>query len=404
MRERTVAGSGMQWVGVGLLLIVVLLGVLSFRDQLVYGSGLTGLSQDMPWGLYIGQFALLMGVAAGAASTGLVAYLYDRRTFGRVAVLGLLLAVAASAIGLLFVMADMGRPERMLNVLLYPHPESAMFWDMISCLGFLVLSAVLAAVMLRTERYQLPAPRWLDGVTVVTVLWALGMHTVQAFLYAGLPSLAVWLGPTLAPRFLATAFASGSALLILACMLAKALSGYDVGRSAIGVLTKTMAYAMALNGFLLVVQLWSVSYGAVPAGLEHLRALYLGTGAPSPLPVWGRASLVLTAASLLVLFMPGVRRSERVLAVASAVTLVAVWLDKGVVLVAGAFTPSPLNVATSYVPTGSELAVTAGIWAAGILMAGALYGFAAAVDAATALEFSGSMPRESEMERERRTA
>ncbi len=120
---------------------------------------------------------------------------------------------------MLFIFVDMGQPTRVLNVLLYPTPHSMMFWDMVSLSGYLVLNAVIARVTLKSEREGVKPPHWIKPVILLSIPWAVSIHTVTAFLYSGLPGRSLWLTAILAPRFLASAFASGPALLILLCLL-----------------------------------------------------------------------------------------------------------------------------------------------------------------------------------------
>src|SRR3990167_5756415 len=213
--EKALVGNRRYWTWIGALLVVIVLGVLSYLRQLHVGLGITGLSRDVTWGLYIAQFTFLVGVAASAVVVVLPYYLHDYQAFGKITILGELLAVSAVVMCLLFIFVDMGQPERALNVILYPTPTSIMFWDMISLGGYLVLNAVIAGLTLGAERRGAAPPRWLRPIVVLSLPWAASIHTVTAFLSSGLPGRRLWLAALLAPRFLASAFASGPALLIL---------------------------------------------------------------------------------------------------------------------------------------------------------------------------------------------
>ncbi len=192
-----------------------------------YGLVITGLSRDVTWGLYIAQFTFLVGVAASAVMVVLPYYLHDFKAFGPITILGEFLAIAAVVMCMLFIFVDMGQPTRVLNVLLYPTPHSMMFWDMVSLSGYLVLNAVIALVTLRAEREGVAPPHWIKPVILLSIPWAVSIHTVTAFLYSGLPGRSLWLTAILAPRFLASAFASGPALLILLCLLLRRVSRFS---------------------------------------------------------------------------------------------------------------------------------------------------------------------------------
>ena len=121
---------------------------------------------------------------------------------------------------ILFIFVDLGQPARVLNIILYPSPRSLMFWDMISLSGYLLLNATIALVTLSAEREETPAPAWIKPLVLLSIPWAISIHTVTAFLYSGLPGRSFWLTAILAPRFLASAFPAGPALLILLCLIA----------------------------------------------------------------------------------------------------------------------------------------------------------------------------------------
>ena len=106
------------------------------------------MSRDVSWGIYIAQFTFFVGVAASAVMVVLPYYLHDVKQFGKITILGEFLAVAAVVMCMLFIFVDMGQPMRVLYVLLYPTLHSMMFWDMMSLSGYLVLNAVISAVML----------------------------------------------------------------------------------------------------------------------------------------------------------------------------------------------------------------------------------------------------------------
>ncbi len=232
MIEKALAGSRRYWFWIAGLAVVLAIGFACYFRQLQEGLAITGLSRDVTWGLYIAQFTFLVGVAASAVMVVLPYYLHNFKAFARVTILGEFLAVAAVIMCMLFIFVDMGQPTRVLNVLLYPTPHSMMFWDMISLGGYLVLNAVIALVTLRAEREGVVPPRWIRPIIFLSIPWAVSIHTVTAFLYSGLPGRPLWLTAILAPRFLASAFASGPALLILLCLLIGRVTRFSVAREA----------------------------------------------------------------------------------------------------------------------------------------------------------------------------
>jgi molybdopterin-containing oxidoreductase family membrane subunit len=347
--------SPKQRLWVAALAVLIALGLACYLRQLDHGLGLTGMSRDVSWGLYIGQFTFAVGIAASAVMLVLPYYLHNTKAFSQIVLYGEFLSVAAVLCCLLFILVDMGQPARVLNMLLYPSPRSVMFWDMLSLTGYLALNTVIAAATLRSERRELPPPAWLRPIVLLSVPWAISIHTVTAFLYCGLAARPAWFTAILAPRFLASAFASGPALLILVLRAARV----RVESAALRKLTVIVTYAMALHIFFILLELFTHFYSGIP---HHAL----------PLLTWIAA--ILAAISLLLL------TSSR-LTLACSLTFLSLWLDKGLNLVISGFIPSPLNAVTPYVPTLPEISIAAAVWSCGALIATLLFRTAVSVRA-----------------------
>ncbi len=209
MLDKALKGSGRWWTLIAALAAIAAVGFATYLHQLQVGLGITGLSRDVPWGLYIAQLTFLVGVAASAVMVVLPYYLHHYKAFGKLAILGEFLAISAVVMCLLFVFVDIGQPRRVLNVLLYPTPHSMLFWDMVVLNGYLVLNVVISRATFRAERAGTPPPAWVKPLIYLSIPWAVSIHTVTAFLYAGLAARPFWLTAILAPRFLSSAVAAG---------------------------------------------------------------------------------------------------------------------------------------------------------------------------------------------------
>jgi molybdopterin-containing oxidoreductase family membrane subunit len=205
MLEKALRGSQRYWSWILFLLVVSGVGAGCFLLQLSQGLKITGMSRDVSWGFYIAQFTFLVGVAASAVMLVLPYYLHHVKDFGRITILGEFLAVAAVSMCLLFIVVDLGRPMRLLNVLIHPTPNSILFWDMIVLNGYLFLNIVIGWTVLAAERKEVAPPTWVKPLIYISIPWAVSIHTVTAFLYAGLPGRHFWLTAIMAARFLASA-------------------------------------------------------------------------------------------------------------------------------------------------------------------------------------------------------
>jgi len=371
MLEKTLRGDKKYWTWMLCLVAMAGTGFLFYLRQYQTGLTITGLSRDVTWGFYIAQFTFLVGIAASAVMVVLPYYLHDWKAFGRITALGEFLAISAVMICMMFILVDMGQPARIFNVFLYPSPRSMMFWDTVALGGYLLLNVVISRVTLGAERKGIAPPGWIRPVILVSIPWAISIHTVTAFLYAGLAARPFWMTAVLAPRFLASAFASGPALLILLVFLVKKLTGYDAGREPVQKLALIVTYALAIHVFFILTELFTAFYSGIPDHTSHFEYLLFGTGGKT-LVLWEWISMLLAAAALALLINPRCRRNDRVLISCCLALFGSIWIEKGLAMIVAGFIPSPLGRFTSYWPTAPELMISAGIYAIGALLLTAL--------------------------------
>ncbi len=373
MLEKALTGSRSYKVWVVFLLIVFGIGFLNYLRQLQFGLGITGMSRDISWGLYIGQFTFLVGVAASAVMLVLPYYLHNYKVFGKITILGEFLAVASVTMCLSFIICDLGQPARAFNVLLYPTPNSVLFWDMVVLNGYLFLNIVIGWAVLGAERRSAPPPKWVKPLIYLSIPWAISIHTVTAFLYAGLPGRSFWLTAIMAPRFLGSAFAAGPSLLILICLFLRKYTKFDAGWEAIQTLAKIVTYAMIISAFFILCELFTVYYSQIPEEMNHFGYLFTGLHGQSNLMPWMWIAVVLGLLAIALLINPKTRNSESVLPIACVCVFASLWIEKGITLVLTGFIPSPLETLTQYVPTLPEMSITLGVWALGFLILTILY-------------------------------
>jgi len=383
MIEKALKGSTGYWVWMLFLLSIMGVGGLSYVQQFNYGLGITGMSRDVTWGVYISQFTFLVGVAAGGLMLVLPYYLHNYKAFGRIVILGEFMAIAAIAMCLMFIIADLGQPMRAMNVLLHPTPNSMLFWDMIVLNGYLFLNILCGWVVLHSEYKGIKYPKWIKPFIYLSIPWAISIHTVTAFLYCGLPGRHFWLTAILAPRFLASAFAAGPSLLLVIAMILKKTTKFDVGREAQDKLVTIIGYAAMLNFFFLGCEFFVAYYSQIPGHMHTLDYLFWGLGHGDQvfnnLVPFMRASVVMGLAGIGLIFYSRARQSDGLLVVSCLLIFIAFWIDKGLGLVLGGFVPSPLDYVTEYVPSAQELGITAAIWATGAFILSILYKVAISV-------------------------
>lgn len=374
MIEKVLKGKPSFYVWLAFLGSVIAVAGLVYIIQLYKGLQITDLSRDVSWGFYIAQFTYLVGVAASAVMLVLPTYFHHYKKFKKMIILGEFLAIAAVVMCMLFIVVDMGQPQRVLNVILHPTLNSIMFWDMTVLFGYLVLNVIIGWITLEAERHQVDPPKWIKPLIYLSVFWAISIHTVTAFLYQGLPGRHYWLTAIMAGRFLASAFCSGPAILLLLCLLLKRFTNFDVGKEAIRALTKIIAYAMGVNIFFYLLEVFTAFYSGIPGHAHPFAALFMGhDGHALWINGWMWTAVVLALLSFTLIAIPSTRDNDRILPFTLVCLVIASWIDKSLGMLVGGFTPNPFNEITVYIPSFAEVMIGLGIYAVGALVLSLLW-------------------------------
>ena len=379
MLELAIKGGKKYYGWMTFLMVIVGIGFLIYLRQLDFGLGITGLSRDVSWGFYIANFTFLVGVAAGGVMVVLPYYLHDYKAFGKVTILGEFLAISSVVMCVTFILVDLGQPMRIMNVFLYPSPNSVLFWDTIVLNGYLFLNIIIGWNVLEAERNGVHYQKWLKPLIYISIPWAVSIHTVTAYLYCGLPGRGFWMTAILAPRFLSSAFAAGPALLILCCLIIRRVSNFDPGRKQIQSLAKIVAYAICINVFFFLCEVFVTFYSNIPEHMDHIKYLFVGLHGHGAYVPWMWTSMILMLIGIILTVNPVTRKNEGVLAVACVLIFLGTWIDKGLGMIAGGFTPSPLHEINEYIPSLPEIGIALGVWAMGFLVMTALFKIAVSV-------------------------
>lgn len=370
------------------LTAVWLVGINSYCHQIVQGQGLTSMSDHVSWGMYIGNFTYAVGLAAGAVMMVIPAYLYRDKAMHDVVIIGEILAISSILVAISFVTVDLGRIDRMWHLIpgigRFHWPFSMLTWDMVVLPGYLFLNAHVVGYLLYM-RYlgRDPDRRWYIPFVFLSIAWAVSIHTVTAFLYSGLGGRPFWNTAILAPRFIASAFVTGPAFIILALQAVKRFTSFQVGHGALRTLISIVRVTVLLNLFLLGSEVFTEFY----TGGSHLAAaeyLYFGLHGKHALVGWIWSAISLNISSAILFLSSSQRTQLWRIDVGCVCALLGVWIEKGIGLIVPGFVPSTLHEVVEYVPNLLEWRVSAGIWAMGMMI------FTLGVKIAVAV-FDGSM-------------
>jgi molybdopterin-containing oxidoreductase family membrane subunit len=364
-------GSRLYYGLLGALVLGVGAGAIAYAKQLEHGLIVTGMGDQVTWGVYIANFTFLVGLAAAAVMVVIPSYIFHDAEAKRIVLIAECMAVAACLSALTFVVVDLGRPDRMLNVVpllsRLNFPRSLLAWDVIVVPGYLLLNLLVPGyVLYRSFRGLTPRRRVVFPVILLSIVWALALHIVTAFLYVSDVARPFWHSTLLGPRFLASAFASGPALLLGVLHVLDATSGLDLEAEARRLLANITTAALQVNLIMLGAELFTELYRTTEHSLSA-EYLFLGLGEANALVPWIRTAIALEVVAVLILMIEPLQRRTGPLLLACACTVVGIWIEKGMGLVIPGFIPSPLGEIVEYQPTSVETVVSLGVWCLGAL-------------------------------------
>jgi molybdopterin-containing oxidoreductase family membrane subunit len=354
------------------LTLLVLVGAVSYFRILADGYVVTHLRDQVPWGFLIANFTFLVGIAAAAVLLIIPAYLYGFKPIKEIVAFGELLAVTAIVMSLAFIMVHLGRIDRFWHVLpgigYLNWPVSLLSWDMLALNAYMALSLFIA-LYIGGNRYfgKEPNVRVVVPLVLISIPLAISVHALTAFIYNGFAARPFWNASILTPRFLASAFCSGPALLILIFQTLRRLSDFRIEDSAIRRLAEIIAYAMAINLFLAGAEVFKEYYSRTDH-LTSMKYLFQGLEGHRNLVAWTWAALAFNIIGFVIFLVPRLRNRTAVLNLGCVLVFIGVWVEKGMGLIFPGFIPNSLGEVYEYMPSDVEIGITVAIWAMGAMM------------------------------------
>ncbi len=379
---------------VGVLGAIVAWGVYAYTVQLQQGLVVTGMRNTVSWGLYIANFVFFIGISHVGALMSAILRLTKAEWRRPVTRMAEAITVCSLFVGASMPIVDLGRPDRLLNVLLYGRIQSAILWDFLSISTYLVGSLLffylflipdLAIIRERlhnvgrvrrwlyrklslgwtgTEDQRRRLGRSIGILTILILPIAISVHTVVSWIFA--MTLRVgWNSSVFGPYFVAGALFSGVASVLMAMALfthfyrlEKWIKPIHFRNLALLLLVLDIVYIyFTLNEYL------TVSYKSESSEAPLLAALYGGSFAPV---FW----TIQIGGLLIPAFLLSFRRTRTTLGIVVAATLVNVtmWLKRYLIVVSSLATPQMPIGWGSYWPTWVEWSITAAAFAGFVLL------------------------------------
>lgn len=366
------SGPAAYWIWLAVLAALILSGALAYGEQLRRGLVVTNMRDQVSWGFYIGNFTFLVGVAAAAVVLVIPAYVYDWKPIREIVLYGELLAISAIVMCLMFVVVDIGRPDRAWH--LFPmighlnFPRSVLAWDVLVLNAYFLINFTVAThILYRAFHGKHYAKKLVVPLVLLSIPMAVGIHTVTAFLYNGLAARPYWNSSILAPQFLASAFCSGPAILLIVLQLLRRFTHFEIRDQAIWKIAELMSYAMFLNLFLHGAEAFKEYY----SNTEHLlytRYWYQGLDGHHTLVPYAWSAVALNLAAFALFIVPATRRNWLTMNLGCLAVYAGCYIEKGMGLIIPGLTPDALGEIYEYTPSIAELRVAAGVFATGFLV------------------------------------
>lgn len=365
-------GSLLFYLWMFVLTAVALVGANAWAVQVADGMIVTNMTDHVSWGLYIANFTFMVGVAAGGVMMVIPAYLYRDRKMHDVVIVGEILAISAIVMCLLFVVVDLGRPERFWHLIpgigRFNWPMSMLTWDVIVLNGYLLLNLHICGYLLYMRFLgREPNKAWYVPFVMISIFWAISIHTVTAFLYCGLGGRPFWNTALLAPRFLASAFVAGPSFILIILVVLKKLVGRNIDEGPSRLLVNIIRVTILINLVMVVSEVFTEFY----TGGSHTasaRYLFLGLHGHDQLVPWIWTAIAFNLVAIALFLSPWVLKRTPVLVLACLLAFVGAWIEKGMGLIVPGFIPSTLHEIVEYTPSLTEWKVSAGIWAFGLMV------------------------------------
>ena len=308
-----IRGNKWYYLWLAFLLSLITWGGLGYIDQLKEGLVVTNMRDSISWAFYIGNFTFLVGVAAAAIMLVIPAYIYNWKPIKEVVIFGELLAVSAVIMCVLFVLVDVGSPLRLWHMIPFIGnlniPSSLLGWDFIVLNIYFFLNLGIVTYLLYKLFIKKAYNKFiLYPLILFSIPMAIGIHSVTAFLYNGLAGRPFWNSALLAPKFLASAFCSGPAVLLILFQVLKKTTNFKIKDEAIWKIAELMAYAMFINLFFFFSEVFKEVYSDTEH-LVHLKYLFKGIGENRDIVIYGWTSVIISIIAFFLFLIPATRKN-----------------------------------------------------------------------------------------------
>jgi molybdopterin-containing oxidoreductase family membrane subunit len=365
-------GGKIYYSWLAFLILIIIWGVGGYINQLQEGLHVTNMSDSVSWAFYIGNFTFMVGVAAAAIMLVIPAYIYNWKPIKEIVIFGELLAVTAVIMSICFVVVDIGNPVKFWHMLpivgTMNFPSSILAWDFFVLFIYFIINLSVVTYLLYCLFYKREYnKRIVLPLILLSIPAAIAIHTITAFLFNAIPARPFWNSALLAPRFLASAFCSGPAILIILFQVLRKTTIFEIKNEAIWTIAELMVYAMFIYLFFTISEFFKEFY----SDTEHLvywKYLLFGIGGNKELVPFSWLSIIMGTTAFILFLIPRTRKNFITLNIGAVLIYFSVYIEKGMALIIPGFTPNVLGQIYVYTPSFAEIRTTVMIFSVGSLV------------------------------------
>ncbi len=342
-----------------ILIGLFLLGLYAWSIQLKYGLVVTGTRNVVPWGLYVMNFIFFVGLAAGGLIVVSSVELFGVKKLAPLLKVGVIEAGTCVFLAMLFIIADMGHPERAFWFLLTPNPISPLTYD------FYILGIYLTICIIDAYALFSGKAKWMFPLSIVSLPAAIGIHSITAWVFGTVKSRPAWHSPIMAPIFISSAITSALGLIILLALLLPKVTKLKFDKEVIITLRRILTVAVPIDVFFLFNEILIATLPTSALPEQNIAFLFILVERYAP--VFWAETLIAAVIPMIIFLHPRTKNSIPAIAIASFMVVVGIFMKRVYIIIVG-MSYSPLGELVYYAPTIIEIIVMAGWIALGALI------------------------------------
>ena len=337
-----------------LLLIVVAIAFIGWLCQLQIGLAVTGMNKPVFWGIYIITFVFFIGISAGGIAVAALSHLAGIEKFKPVSRVAEVVAIISLILAMIAIVFDLGRPDRLMHLFIYPQINSPLIWDVFVINIYLVLCVAMLFLSIRGKT------KLLKVFAVISIPAFVLVHSITAWIFGLMKSQAGWHTAILAPLFIISALVSGLGCVLVTMLFSRRFLGIHFDDDVIISLGRYFKGLLPVLFYFLFCEFLTAGFAKIPTHAVVLRELFTGKFAGI---FWFDIGMGIIIPFLIIISRFG--ETIRGVGIVSLLSFLGVFAERIDIVLPSFFHPALMNlrIPYSYRPTGVEFLLVIGLFA-----------------------------------------